>query len=226
MKPSNPAQETPGSRRRGRPAKTDDTRDKTRARLIWRGMEVLTEQGYACTGINDILTSVGVPKGSFYHYFSSKEDFARAVIDAYADYFAQKLDRWLLNETRAPLDRLRDFIADAKDGMARYEFRRGCLIGNLGQELGASNDGFRTSLEMVFKDWQARVEHCLLDARNTGDIAADADCARLAEFFWIGWEGAILRAKLTHSNTPLDVFATTFFSSLETRAPEFKEPIQ
>lgn len=204
-----------GPRRRGRPPKSDGTRDETRTRLVRRGMEILTEHGYACTGINDVLNSVGVPKGSFYYYFSSKEDFGRAVIGAYADYFANKLDRWLLNEERAPLDRLRDFVADGKRGMERHNFRRGCLIGNLGQELAGSNDQFRESLEAVFKDWQASTERCLLEAKHRDEIAENSDCKKLAEFFWIGWEGAILRAKLAHSNEPLDIFENAFFSSLE-----------
>ncbi|TKZ21762.1 TetR family transcriptional regulator [Shimia litoralis] len=200
--------------RRGRPKKAGTERLETRERLVRCGIEFLTEQGYAQTGINDVLRKVGVPKGSFYHYFSSKDDFCRAVIDGYALYFAKKLDRWLLVETRAPLDRLRDFVEDGKRGLERFSYRRGCLIGNLGQELGATQDQFRTPLEAVFQDWQRRVQTCLQLAQDAGDISPDADCARLAAFFWIGWEGAILRAKLVQSSEPVDLFAETFFNTL------------
>jgi len=200
--------------RRGRPKKAGTERLETRERLVRCGIEFLTEQGYAQTGINDVLKKVGVPKGSFYHYFSSKDDFCRAVIDGYALYFAKKLDRWLLVETRAPLDRLRDFVEDGKRGLERFSYRRGCLIGNLGQELGATQDQFRTPLEEVFQDWQRRVQTCLQLAQDAGDISPDADCARLAAFFWIGWEGAILRAKLVQSSEPVDLFAETFFNTL------------
>ena len=209
-------QDTPkgNTPRRGRPKKAGTERLETRERLVRCGIEFLTEQGYAQTGINDVLKKVGVPKGSFYHYFSSKDDFCRAVIDGYALYFAKKLDRWLLVETRAPLDRLRDFVEDGKRGLERFSYRRGCLIGNLGQELGATQDQFRTPLEEVFQDWQRRVQTCLQLAQDAGDISPDADCARLAAFFWIGWEGAILRAKLVQSSEPVDLFAETFFNTL------------
>ncbi|HEY5789888.1 MAG TPA: TetR/AcrR family transcriptional regulator [Gammaproteobacteria bacterium] len=205
---------TPPSRRPGRPPGGDDARRATRERLVRCGIEILTEQGFASTGIDAVLKRVGVPKGSFYHYFTSKEAFGRAVIDGYAAYFARKLDRWLLDPSRPPLQRLRDFVADGKRGIERFGFRRGCLIGNLGQELGGTHDGFREPLEAVFRDWQGRVEVCLRAAVASGDLAADADCARLAEIFWIGWEGAILRAKLVRDLTPIDLFVDHFFAGL------------
>ena len=201
-------------RRPGRPPKTDGAQRETREQLVRCGIEILTEKGFASTGIDQVLKKVGVPKGSFYHYFTSKDDFGRAVIDGYAAYFARKLDRWLLDESRRPLDRLRDFVADGCNGLQRFEFRRGCLIGNLGQELGSTHDGFRAPLEEVFRDWQGRVERCLEAARAAGDLAPEADCARLAELFWIGWEGAILRAKLVRDLAPVDLFIDHFFSAL------------
>jgi len=211
----NQLSERTGERRGpGRPAGNGQARKETRDRLVRRGIELLTEKGFASTGIDAVLKSVDVPKGSFYHYFPSKDAFGQAVIEGYAAYFAKKLDRWLLDETVAPLDRLENFIADAKSGMVRHDFRRGCLIGNLGQELGASHGDFRAALEAVFLDWQARVTACLEAARTAGEIDPDADCAALAEFFWIGWEGAILRAKLTRSLRPLNLFSDTFFAGL------------
>jgi len=205
---------TPPKRRPGRPPKTDDSHHETRERLVRCGIELLTEKGFACTGIDEVLKKVGVPKGSFYHYFKSKDAFGRAVVDGYAAYFANKLDRWLLNEKRAPLDRLRDFVEDGKDGLRRFDFKRGCLIGNMGQELGSTNEEFREPLEDVFLDWQARVERCLGLAKSTGEISDDADCAKLAAFFWIGWEGAVLRAKLVRDTAPVDLFTDTFFAGL------------
>ncbi len=198
----------------GRPLKTDGTRLKTRERLVRCGIEILTEKGFASTGIDQVLKKVGIPKGSFYHYFSSKDDFGQAVIEGYAAFFANKLDHWLLNDARAPLDRLRDFVEDGKNGMQRFDYRRGCLIGNMGQELGGTHDGFRDLLEDVFIDWQNRVEQCLKAAIATGDLSPKADCTKIASFFWIGWEGAILRSKLVRDTSPIDLFVDTFFESL------------
>jgi TetR/AcrR family transcriptional repressor of nem operon len=98
--------------------------------------------------------------------------------------------------------------------MARFDFRRGCVVGNLGQEMSALPEPFRDRLHGVLLDWQARTARCLRDAQAAGEIAAEVDCAALAAFFWIGWEGAVLRAKLERSAEPLDLFANQFFACL------------
>ncbi|THF64630.1 TetR family transcriptional regulator [Pseudothauera nasutitermitis] len=201
-------------RRPGRPPKRIDDRLETREALIRHGTAVLTEKGFAATGLDEVLRATGVPKGSFYHYFASKEAFGRAVIDAYAAYFARKLDRALLDPALPPLARVRAFIDDACAGMARHGFRRGCLIGNLGQEMAVLPESYRARLEEVFADWQARLAACLRAARAAGEIAPEADCEALAEFFWIGWEGAVLRAKLVGGEAPLRRFAAGFLAGL------------
>mgnify|MGYP003333053218 FL=1 len=162
-----------------------------------------------------LFRSAQVQKGSFYHCFESKEAFGLALIDAYAAYFASKLDRSLRDERHLPLQRLRHFVDDAAQGMARHQFTRGCLVGNLGQEMGSLPASFRDRLEAVFADWQARTAACLAEARQRGEIAAGHDPAALAHFFWIGWEGAVLRAKLARSAEPLQVFARGFFALLQ-----------
>ncbi|WP_255825720.1 TetR/AcrR family transcriptional regulator [Amycolatopsis sp. GM8] len=179
-------------------------------------MEVLTAQGLSATGIDTILKRVGVPKGSFYHYFDSKDAFGLEVLRRYAEYFARKLDRWLLEEDQPPLRRLARFVEDAKAGMVRHDFERGCLVGNLGQEILALPDGYREELESVLRDWERRLAACLRLAVDAGDVPADTDCDELASFFWIGWEGAVLRARLARTVGPLDVFITGFLTGIRT----------
>lgn len=204
-------------RRRGRPPRQREDLTETRELLLRAGLEVLTEKGFSSTGIDEILGRVSVPKGSFYHYFDSKEAFGLDLIERYGVFFARKLDRHLCNAALSPLSRLRAFVADATDSMARHEFRRGCLIGNLGQEMGALPESFRARLKETFEDWQARFAACLVEAQKAGELAPDADTAQLAAFFWIGWEGAVLRAKLERSAQALETFAGFFFASLPVR---------
>lgn len=182
--------------------------------LIRSGMELLTERGFSATGLDAVLKRATVPKGSFYHYFSSKEEFGRCVMAAYDAYFLQKLDRWLGDRHREPLDRIRDFIDDARAGMARHRYTRGCLVGNLSQELEALPALYRELLGNILQGWQGRVAACLREAGINGALAPHADFDALAEYFWIGWEGAVMRARLTRSPGPLDVFATMFLSGL------------
>lgn len=206
----------PSPRRRGRPPRQREDFGMTRDLLLRAGLEILTEKGFSTTGLEEILGRVGVPKGSFYHHFDSKEAFGLALIDRYGEFFARKLDRHLRNEALSPLSRLHAFVEDAKEGMARHAYRRGCLIGNLGQEMGALPESFRARLRQTFGDWQARFAACLAEARAVGELAPGAEPAELAAFFWIGWEGAVLRAKLEQSAEPLQVFARGFFAGLPT----------
>lgn len=206
------------ARRRGRPPKNPAlSAPETREHLIRTGVAMLTEKGYSSVGLDELLRAAQVPKGSFYHYFDSKEAYGQALIAAYAAFFARKLDRCFLDTTLAPLDRLHRFIEDAQAGMQRHSFRRGCLVGNLGQDMSALPESFRAQLEAVFQDWQARTAACLAEARSAGQIEPDADCAALAQFFWVGWEGAVLRAKLAQSPEPLQVYGAGFFRLLRAR---------
>lgn len=189
----------------------------TREVLLRCGMELLTEQGFSATGIEAVLKRATVPKGSFYYYFASKEVFGSEVMDAYDAYFSNKLDRWLGDGSRQPLDRLVDFVTDASNGMRKHEFRRGCLVGNLSQELGALPEGYRAKLDSIFMGWQRKVATCLREAQRVGVVGAGLDCEQLAEFFWIAWEGAVLRARLLRNDQPLHNFIATFLCALGTR---------
>jgi len=182
-----------------------------RKKLTDIGTEIFTKQGFNTTGLDEVVRLAAVPKGSFYYYFHSKDDFARAVIENYANYFARKLDRILLDQSMTPLQRLRAFAVDASEGVRRYEFKRGCLIGNLGQEMATIEDAFRLILLKVVEDWRERVKRCITEAMDAGEIRRDIEPASLAKFFWSAWEGAVLCAKLEQSTAPLDNINTLFF---------------
>lgn len=197
-------------RRRGRPPNAIGGYRETREALCRAGVAALTEKGFSATGIDEILKSVEVPKGSFYNFFPSKEAFGAELIARYAEYFVRKLDRYLLDSSMSPLERVQAFCVDAERGMGRFGFSRGCLIGNLGQEMGALPEAYRVQLTAVLVDWQTRLARCLEEAKSAGEIAETTDCARWSSFFWIGWEGAVLRAKLERKAAPLRVFAELF----------------
>lgn len=188
----------------------------TRAALIRSGLELMTTYGYISSNIESILKKVGVPKGSFYYYFKSKEDFGRAIIANYDSFFAHKLDKHLTNESIiSPLDRIVAFYQDAKLSMAKYDFNRGCLIGELMQEESLLPEGYNAILEQILKNWQNKIALCLEKSQKIAEIEKNVNCAELALFFWLGWEGAVTRAKLIKKAEPLDVFIKHFLSGLK-----------
>lgn len=190
------------------------SRSETRALLLRTGAEIIGTQGYNNTGINAVLCAAGVPKGSFYYYFDSKDAFGLAVIDAVAETHAAYLDRVLGDSTTPPLQRLRQYLEAGADEIEAHDYCRGCLMGNLGQELAAQQPSFRERLERAFANWSERLAGCLDEAIAGGEIDPEDDARELAEFLLIGWEGAILRAKIARSREPLDAFIRLFMTRM------------
>jgi len=201
--------------RRGRPPRTARELTDTREALIRSGLEVITEMGYLAAGIDAVIKNIAVPKGSFYHYFKSKQEFGMAVLTAYGSFFAHKLDKFLLNTGLSPLERMAAFVRHAGQAMAKFEFSRGCLVGNLLQESPHLPDDFPIKLKTILDDWESRVACCLEDAQRCGEICGDMPPALLAQVFWSGWEGAVMRAKLFRSAEPLDQFWAYFRHSIQ-----------
>ena len=205
---------TVNRRRRGRPPKNKEGLNETREILIRAGLEVLTEKGFSSAGIDEILKLVSVPKGSFYHYFSSKEEFGTVLINRYISFYSYKLEKNLNNGSQSPLKRFKAFIQDASDGMAKYNYTRGCLVGNLGQEVSIIPPDYRQLLKNGIEEWQRIIEANLQEAKKIGEISETANCKHLAQIFWIGWEGAVLRAKIERSSSPLNLFSEYFIGCI------------
>lgn len=201
-------------RGRGRPPKTDASYKDTREVLIRSGLALLTQNGFLSTGIDAIVKNVGVPKGSFYYYFENKEDYGRTVLASYDSFFQHKLNKFLSDASVTPMKRLSHFVADAGRGMQKYAFTRGCLVGNLMQETPGLPDAFRGQLQQILNAWQGRLAACLRAALIAGEIRAATSPEQLAEMFWSGWEGAVMRAKLYQSTLPLNEFWYFFSHAL------------
>jgi TetR/AcrR family transcriptional repressor of nem operon len=192
-------------------------RDENRNRLLRTGADLLSRQSYAATGVDNVIQQAGLTKGTFYHYFKSKERFALEVVQLYAEHFDRKLDRYLIHSEAAPLNRLIAYVRDAVTAMDRDRYARGCLVGNLTQELGANVPLLASALELAFEGWQKRVADCLSLACERGDIKAASDPESLAMLFWAGWEGALLRAKLMQQRKPIDVFFESYLKQFDGR---------
>ena len=184
----------------------------TRDTLIQAGADLIAEQGYHATGINAVLKAAAVPKGSFYHYFASKEDFGLAVIETFAEAYEGRLTLLLEDHAHPPLGRLRRFFADGRADMADCDHSRGCLIGNLGQELSARNSLFRERLDGILQRWERCLAGCLEQAQTAGELAPETDSEALASFILSGWQGALLRAKTLKSVTPMQQFEDLLFA--------------
>ncbi|MGL5076528.1 MAG: TetR/AcrR family transcriptional regulator, partial [Waterburya sp.] len=129
-------------------------RTDKRKQLIQVGKQIILQQGFKAASLNDILTAAGVPKGSFYYYFASKEDFGLAIIDDFAQHYHNELQHLLTDQQFSPLTRLRNFFELKIADMENCQCTDGCLLGNLAQELAAQNELFRDRLKSVFAEWE------------------------------------------------------------------------
>jgi TetR/AcrR family transcriptional repressor of nem operon len=186
----------------------------TRAELITAGMQLFASQGYNATGLDAVLKLAKVPKGSFYHFFGSKEEFGLAVIEEFSGRFLARLDFLLSDQTLTPLNRLRNFLERGESQLAQHQCTVGCLIGDLGQELAANNERLRARLDEIMFSWQKRLAVCIREAQQANEIHAAADPFVLAGFILSGWEGAVLRAKVMKSPQPVREFLETLFATV------------
>ncbi|WP_444543046.1 TetR family transcriptional regulator [Methylomonas koyamae] len=107
-----------------------------REKLLDRGVSLLLEKGYHATGLKEILEAVQIPKGSFYAYFGSKEEFAAEAVKHYIEPFIQRLSGHLQNPELDGLGALQAYYAELIDEVAQTGFKGGCLLGNLMGEIG------------------------------------------------------------------------------------------
>lgn len=190
------------------------SRENTRAALLDAGKQIFLEKGYNNAGIEAILQAAGVPKGSFYYYFESKEAFGLEVINRFAECIHADLDRSLGDQERTPLERFRFHFESVCARLESQQCRNGCLAGNLSQEMADQSELFRARLEEVFQGCVDRYVACLEQARLVGEIAPDLDIRELAEFWLNSWQGAVLRAKATRSTRPLKTFLNIMFGAV------------
>jgi TetR/AcrR family transcriptional repressor of nem operon len=187
------------------------SRPATCEALLDAGTELILEKGYNHCGLDEILKRAEAKKGSFYHFFSSKEEFGLAVVDRYAAARFATLDRFLGDDSRRPLERLRLFFEDSARRHESMGYRRGCLFGNLGQEMADQSEAFRRRLSDCLRHLHDQIAGCLRLAQEQGDLSPALDADRLADYCLNSWEGAVLRMKVVKSIEPLEEFLEVMF---------------
>jgi TetR/AcrR family transcriptional regulator, transcriptional repressor for nem operon len=199
---------------------------QTRDKLLQVGTRRVMESGWAATGIDAVLRECDVPKGSFYHYFASKEAFGYALIDAYHADYVGRLNTWFAPQNRDGLGAMQaavdGFLAQTIENLHKHAYRQTCLLAALGQELAGTHEGFRTKLAQCLAQWEAIVASALLRTarhylqgnsksdhlktvgllKNNLEKQIEADCAQFSQEFWVIWQGALWHS-LVHQRPDL-----------------------
>lgn len=187
----------------------------TKETLLRAGLSLLLQRGYHDLGIRALLEETGIPKGSFYHHFENKEDFALQVIDCYMEEVHAGLDSCLGDKNLQPLDRVRAFF-EATQAKYQADGYLGCMLGGLGQELSGVNDVFRNKIELCFTEMATRLTGCLEEASRQGDLSSGLAPGDLANLLVNCWEGAALRTRLLRDPAPLQAVLDFYFRAAST----------
>lgn len=172
---------------------------EVRSRLLTIGQRVVHAHGYNASGVQDITAAAGIPKGSFYNYFASKDAFATDILEQYWAALETRLDPVLFDARTPPLARIAAFFEILYRYHAEDDFVLGCLIGNLSLELAGGSAEVRAKLADILLRWQTALATCLREAQLRRELSADHDADDLAATLIEGWEGAVMRSKVAQN---------------------------
>ena len=178
-------------------------KDINRENLLNEGVALLMQQGYHGTGLKEILDAVKIPKGSFYNYFGSKENFAAESVAHYITPYIAQLQRYLAESESNALKALERYLNEGIAELERTEFKGGCLLGNLIGEVGDTSDVCRIALQKALDRYRDIWEIGLRRAQSEGTIRSDKTAREMADLWVNAWQGALLRMKIEQSTAPL-----------------------
>lgn len=191
-----------------RPKRNEHSREK----ILQTGMELFKRKGYHGTGLKEILDTCQVPKGSFYNYFESKEQFAVEILEYSHQLEDEKWDKRTNAIEGNLLERFRLainlFIADYENDPDAT----GCLLTNLMGEVGNASDSFREIISLSCTRVIDCIEESFKEGQLQGSFRNDLPARAIAQLFWDSWQGALLRTKVEASTAPLREVTDTIFT--------------
>jgi len=182
--------------------------------ILKEGADIIHLKGFHNTGINEILESAGIPKGSFYFYFKNKEDFGLQLIDYLSPHFSSQAQKHLFSPEKLYLKKMSSFFDEFEIYYEEQSCKMGCPIGNLALEMGDLNENFRKKLDEVMESMRHAVFDFLKGAQDNEEISPSLDILEVSDFIINSWEGALLRMKVRGDISPLQNFKKTVFESI------------
>ncbi|MGO4328211.1 TetR family transcriptional regulator C-terminal domain-containing protein [Cupriavidus sp. 2TAF22] len=193
-------------------------RVSVRPQLVDAALEVFQAQGFNASSVQDLTEAAGVPKGSFYNHFESKEELA---LEALSVYVSQHGIEILRDQKYEPLERMkRHFRANWKVVRERG-YRSGCLLGSLSSEMADSHEAARVEFANYYRGWSAEIARVIGEAQATGVISDLIDRQVLGRFVLNAWQGALIRAKVSKDEEAFKDFLAVIFGVI--LAPKLKD---
>ena len=197
----------------------------TRDRLVKVARTLFWEQGYAATGIAQILEIAGARSGSLYYFFPTKEDLLLAVLEQYKDLLDPAVVRPVFERVSDPIERIFGILDGYRKQLIATKYQHGCPIGNLALEVSNDLPAARKAVAENFTGWRKVIEMCLADA--AGRLPQGLDRQSLALFVLTTMEGAVMLARSYRSTEPYDAAVThlrEYFARLLNEGTDWNSP--
>jgi TetR/AcrR family transcriptional regulator, transcriptional repressor for nem operon len=182
-----------------------------REKIIQTGMLAMYTDGYNATGIQSIVETAEIPKGSFYNHFESKEAFGAEVADAYYERALARLQRVLGEPQVAPLKKLETYFGDIFEILRGVDFTRGCLLANLTTEIGDHSPLIRERIAEHLVAWSKFFEDCIAEAQKQKMIRNKLPADVLGRFVLNCWEGTLVRMRAEKTDAAYREFKQVIF---------------
>lgn len=188
-------------------------RPSVKEEIVQAAVKMLHERGFNATGVQDITDAAGVPKGSFYNHFESKEALGLEALERYWSGALASLES-LKDESTPPAARLKAYFRRLNELARKVKYRPGCMIGNLSVEMSDQSPVIRERLAGMLAKWSRAIEQCVKAAQADGSMRRDLEAKAVAAFLLNSWEGAVMRAKVDRNDAAFEQFEKIVFKSL------------
>lgn len=180
------------------------------------GYDVFRRNGYHNVGINQILKEAGIPKGSFYNFFESKEDFAQQVIKQYGESNACWMKDFFNDCTLSPMECLKSFYTMIIALNEEDIYSGGCLVNNMSVEVGRQNDSIASEANTHFLEWLNVLASVIVKGQEANEITNKFSALELAEYIHAGFFGVLARTKVTRNRVYMDTWFDITFTFIKT----------
>ena len=186
-------------------AKTHTTESsEVRDNILVVGQRIMSSKGFSAVGLNEILTEAKVPKGSFYHYFGSKDAFGEALLASYFEAYLADLDTTLGQSDGTMAQRLVHYFAMWRDNQSFMDCQGKCLAVKLAAEVSDLSEAMRLVLERGTSGIIARLADAIERGVADGSLAVDGEPKQVAESLYQLWLGASVMVKIVRNVSPFD----------------------
>ena len=184
-----------------------------REEIVEAGLAQFHERGFNAAAVKDITDRAGVPKGSFYNHFESKEALANVALERYGE--GLRLTD-LADTSVEPVARIRGNFEFLRDVVIKAELTRGCLLGNFGTEVVDHSEAIRAAVRGGFAEWARLLAEAIVAGQDAGAIRQELDPVTTARYLISAWEGTLIQVRADKTTDVFDSFFDFTFNTILT----------